>query len=69
MFNCDETGLFYRAMPDKSLAQKRDAVKGGKLVKERLTVLFCCSASGEKLEPLVIGKARKPHVFDVVNVS
>ena len=47
MFNCDETGLFYHAMPDKTLAQKGDAVKGGKLAKERLTVLFCCSASGE----------------------
>jgi len=47
MFNYDETGLFYHAMPDKTLAQKGDAVKGGKLVKERLTVLICCSASGE----------------------
>ena len=56
-------------MPDKTLAQKGEAVKGGKLAKERLTVLFCCSASGEKLNPLVIGKACKPRAFNGVNVS
>ena len=66
VFNC---GLFYRAMPDKTLAEKGDAVIGGKMAKERLTVLLCCNASGEKLKPLVIGKAWKPHAFSGVNVS
>jgi len=56
-------------MPDKTLAEKRDAVKGGKMAKERLTVLLCCNTSGEKLKPLVIGKARKPSAFSGVNVS
>ena len=69
VFNCDETGLFYQAMPDKTFAEKGDAVKGGKMAKERLTVLFCCSASREKLKPLVIGKAQKPRAFNGVNVS
>ena len=32
-------------------------------------MLFCCSASGEKFKPLVIGKARKPRAFNGVNVS
>jgi len=54
VFSCDETGLFHRAMPDKTLAENGDAVRGGKMAKERFTVLFCCSA---KLKPLVIGKA------------
>ena len=39
------------------------------MAKERLTVLLCCNASGEKLKPLVIGKAWKPHAFSGVNVS
>ena len=56
-------------MPDKTLPEKGDVVKRGKMAKERLTVLFCCSASGEKLKPLVIGKARKPRAFSGVNVS
>ena len=38
--NCDETGLFFRALPDKTLAQKKSACKGGKIAKERLTVLL-----------------------------
>ena len=69
VFNCDEAGLFYHAIPDKILAQKGDAVKGEKLAKEMLTVLFCYSVSGEKLKPLVIGKARKPQAFNGMNVS
>ena len=48
VFNCDETGLFFRALPDKTLAQRTQNVKGGKQSKERLTVLLCCSATGEK---------------------
>jgi len=43
-------------MPNKTLAEKGDTVRGGKMAKERLTVLLCCSASGEKLKLLVIGK-------------
>ena len=69
VFNCDETGLFFRVLPDKTLAVKGSDCKGGKLSKERLTVMFCCSATGEKLKPLVIGKSRKPHCFRNVNVQ
>jgi hypothetical protein len=39
-FNADETGLFYRQMPRKSLVQNREKYEGGKLSKERLSVLF-----------------------------
>ncbi|XP_033749246.1 tigger transposable element-derived protein 6-like [Pecten maximus] len=69
IFNCDETGLFFRALPDKTLAEKRKECKGGKLAKERLTVMMCCSSVGEKLKPLVIGKARKPRCFGNINVD
>jgi hypothetical protein len=37
--------------------------RGGKLSKERLSVLFCCSATGEKLKPLVIGNVTWPRVI------
>ncbi|KAK6487620.1 tigger transposable element-derived protein 6-like, partial [Huso huso] len=63
IFNCDETCLWFRLLPDRTLAQMADKCKGGKDAKERLTVLFCCSATGEKLKPLVIGKAAKPLCF------
>ena len=43
IFNCDETGLFFRALPDTTLATKGSKCFGGKSSKERLSVLFCAS--------------------------
>jgi hypothetical protein len=54
VFNADKTGLFFRTLPDKTLGVKGEACKGGKLAKERVTVLLACSSTGEKLKPLVI---------------
>ena len=63
IFNADETGLFFRALPNKTLATKGETCHGGKMSKERLSVLFCCSMLGEKLPPLVIGKSKIPAAF------
>jgi len=57
IFNADETGLFYRATPDRSLVLSKEDCKGGKKSKERLTVLLCSNLTGtEKMKPIVIGK-------------
>jgi hypothetical protein len=69
VFNCDETGLCFKALPDKTLAVKKDDCKGGRLSKERLTVLLCASALGEKLKPLVIGKYKRPRAFGRQNIE
>ena len=61
IFNCDETGLYYRALPDRTLAAKGDNAKGTKVSKDRVTLMFACSATGEKLRPLVIGKSANPR--------
>ena len=61
VFNADETGLFYRALPKTSMVQKNDTRKGLKTAKERITVLLACSATGEKLKPLVIGRSETPR--------
>lgn len=54
-FNLDETGLFYKLLPAKTLARSGQFCHGGKLSKERVAV--GCNASGtEKLPLLVIGK-------------
>ena len=34
-----------------------------KYAKERLSIVLCCSAPGEKLKPLVIGNAARPCAF------
>ena len=38
IFNCDETGLFYKALPTKSLVQKGDSAMGPKY--QRIDLLF-----------------------------
>lgn len=43
VFNCDETGLCFKALPDKSFVLKKEECKGGKRSKERYTVLLCAS--------------------------
>lgn len=57
VFNVDETGLFYKLMPDRSLSLDRNDCRGGKKSKERYTVMLCVNWTGnEKLKPLVIGE-------------
>ena len=38
IWNLDEMGCFYRALPEKTLAQKKSDCKGGKKAKQRLTI-------------------------------
>lgn len=64
VFNCDETGLFYKMMPERTLALSGDPCHGGKHSKERITVLVGSNMSGtEKLPLLVIGKSKNPRCF------
>ena len=57
VYNADETGLLFKALPDKSLVVTKDQCKGGKRSKERYTILLCSNWTGSnKLKPLVIGK-------------
>lgn len=68
-FNCDETGLFFRALPEKTMNLKNEICQGGKISKERLTVLLCTNMLGEFEQPLVIGKAQKPRCFKGINLN
>lgn len=64
IFNADETGLFYKLTPDKTLKFKGERCRGGKLSKDRITVLVCANLTGnEKRRLLVIGKSRNPRCF------
>lgn len=53
VFNMDETGLFFRAVPDKTVDQKKVCHRG-ELASERLTLSLCINALGEKEPPVVI---------------
>ena len=63
IYNCDEFGLFYQALPNKTLHLKGKRCSGGKYRKARLTGLCGANALGEKLPLFVIGKSAKPRCF------
>ncbi len=65
IFNCDETGLYYRMLPDKTLASREEkSAPGYKKSKERLTVMACSNVTADcKLPLVVIGKSKKPRAF------
>jgi len=68
ILNMDETGLFWKLTPDRTLATQ--AVSGGKRSKDRITVAFTTNADGsEKLEPWVIGKSKNPRCLKHLNRS
>lgn len=63
IWNLDETGLFFKALPDKTMCLRGEKCSGGKLAKERLTLMLCVNAVGDFLEPLIIGKSARPRCF------
>ncbi|XP_025832024.1 tigger transposable element-derived protein 4-like [Agrilus planipennis] len=64
IFNADETGLFYKMTPNKTLKFKSEKCIGGKLSKERITILVAANMTGSvKRKLLVIGKSKNPRCF------
>ncbi|XP_058127638.1 tigger transposable element-derived protein 2-like [Anopheles coustani] len=71
IYNADETGLYWKCLPKKTLAAGNEkSAPGFKEPKERLTVMCCSNASGiHKLKPVVIGKSKKPRAFKNIVVG
>ncbi|XP_064108053.1 tigger transposable element-derived protein 1-like [Macrobrachium nipponense] len=65
VFNVDETGLFWKRMPNHTyLSKEEKSVPGHKDGKGRLTLLFGANASGDlKLKPLLVYLAENPRPF------
>ena len=64
IFNADETGLFYKCLPSKSLTFQGQACSGQKAPKERVSLLCAANMDGsEKLPLLMIGKFGQPRCF------
>ena len=63
VFNADETGLYFRALPQRSMTHASEDGKGVKVSREHLTVQVACSATEEKLPLLMIGKAANLRCF------
>uniref|UniRef100_A0A452ILK5 HTH CENPB-type domain-containing protein n=1 Tax=Gopherus agassizii TaxID=38772 RepID=A0A452ILK5_9SAUR len=59
VYNCDETGLCFKILPDRTLATRTD-----------ITLLFCINKSGShKVRPLRFGKASSPRCFHHANMK
>ena len=57
----NEMGCFFKALPQKGLAEKKSEARGGEKSKTRLAIAFSVSAVKEKvIEPVVIWRSDKP---------
>ena len=65
IYNMDESGLLWRTLPSKTLAERKEKrIKGFKSRKERITIALCANATGtHKLMPLVINKYLNPRAL------
>lgn len=70
VFNCDETELYYKMLPQKTLsATTESGAPGMKGNKDRITILACSNASGSlKLPLMIIGKSAKPRALKNVKI-
>jgi hypothetical protein len=66
--DCDESALFFKALPNKILHLKNHKCSGGKLSKDRITTMLTVFADASKLDhPLIIGKSENPRCFKNLN--
>jgi hypothetical protein len=66
IFNMDETGLYWKRTPNRSLGT--EAGSGNKKAKDRITLALTANADwSEKLEPWVIGRSKNPRCFKHIN--
>jgi len=49
IYNADETGLYYRALPEHTFVFKNDNAREAKACKERITLLGCGGMAGENV--------------------
>ena len=70
VFNCDESGLYFRMLPGRTLTTTHAPPSGTKKAKERVTISACSNATGSiKLPLLLIGKSKNPRCFKSINMA
>ena len=64
LYNADETGIYYRTVPDGTLTFSTDKLSGSKRAKERVTAVVAVNMDGSDKRPLfIIGKSKEPRCF------
>ncbi|CAL4245727.1 unnamed protein product [Meganyctiphanes norvegica] len=70
VYNVDETGLCTNKLPSRTYVSANALSRGGfKQPKTRGSLLLGGNMAGEKLKPLVIGKAKRPRAFGNMQIS
>lgn len=72
IFNVDDTAFAFKLLPQRTYAFKGEQVSGSKTLtsKDHLTLLLCTNMTGtQKLQPLLIGKAKNPQVLKRYNMT
>ncbi|XP_064078530.1 tigger transposable element-derived protein 1-like [Macrobrachium nipponense] len=66
IFNCDETGLFWKKMPRRTyITEEEKKMPGHKPMKDRLTPALLANASGDcKIKPLLVYHSENPRAFE-----
>eukprot|EP00106_Octopus_bimaculoides_P018423 XP_014785865.1 PREDICTED: tigger transposable element-derived protein 1-like [Octopus bimaculoides] len=68
IFNVDETGLWWKKMPERSYIHKKaKTMPGFKAFKDRVTLLLGGNPAGFKLKPLLIYHSQNPRALKKVN--
>ncbi|XP_029657671.1 tigger transposable element-derived protein 6-like [Octopus sinensis] len=68
VYKADETGLFYKALPCKSICKIKRY--GHKLLKDRISIMFCSNMTGtDKLTPFIIGKFKNPRCSKILAIE
>ena len=68
IWNLDETGCYWQALPEKGFGEKGKECKGGKKAKQRVTIAFVVNAAGEsEVKPIMIWKWENPRCFKNVD--
>ncbi|GFW65928.1 tigger transposable element-derived protein 1 [Trichonephila clavipes] len=65
VFNADETGLYWKKLPNRTyIAKDEKTASGHKASKDRVTLLLCSNASADRmLKPLLINKSLRPRTL------
>lgn len=71
VFNVDETGLFWKRMPDRTyISREEKTASGFKATKDRLTLLLGSNAAGNcRIKPLLVYHSENPRALKRVNKS
>ena len=69
IYNLDETGCLWRALPESGFGSRGNQCHGGKKSKHRFTVMLIVNVDGEKKVPILIWKSEKPRCFKGIHVN